>query len=87
MLRFFFKSAPSRSIGGMVKISDARSGDVLWSERVSNNGRVIAVAFSPDGKWLAASTDGGRAKVMLWSVHASFPPAPKKAPATPAKSK
>ena len=85
LLRFFFKSAPSRSIGGIVKISDARSGEELWSEKVSKNGSVIAVVFSPDGKWLAVSTDGGRAKVMLWSVQASFTVPRKKAPPTPAK--
>ena len=81
LLRFFSKSAPSRSIGGMVKISDAQSGDELWSEKVSTNGRVIAVAFSPDGKWLSASTDGGKAKVILWSIQASYPPASGKMPA------
>lgn len=72
LIQRFFGEASSRAIGGMIKISDANSGAEFCTKKVSSTGAVIAVSFSPDGKYLAVTTDGPTPKVMVWRVDLSL---------------
>jgi len=61
------KATSSRAVGGAITLSDARTGRILWMQKVSNMDRVTSVDFSPDGKLLAAGV-AWDAKVMVWRI-------------------
>lgn len=57
-----------RALGGAFRLSDARTGALLWHEQVSTHWEVGTLAFSPDGTMLAVTTVGPESRVMLWKV-------------------
>jgi len=61
-------------IGGAVMISDADTGERLWYKQFRKS-RVWSVAFSPDGKLLAAGFDNGIVKV--WRIRYTEKPSPR----------
>jgi len=62
------------NIGGAVMISDADTGERLWYKQFRKS-RVWSVAFSPDGKLLAAGFDNGIVKV--WRIRYTEKPDPR----------
>jgi WD40 repeat protein len=74
----FNRPIPDGFVGGTVTLSDARTGEILWKQKVSCMDRVVSVDFSPDGKLLAAGV-AWDAKVMVWRLNQAAP--------IPAKSK
>ncbi len=56
----------SGSVDNTVIVWDARDGTRIEQPLVGHQSTVDAVAFSPDGKWLASGDDNGL--IMLWSV-------------------
>jgi len=52
-------------------VADARAGEPQWREVALHNahgGRCKAIAFSPDGLWLATVGGGGTGDVKLWDA-------------------
>jgi WD40 repeat protein len=55
--------------GSTIKVWAARSGKELFNPRV--DGHALSIAFSPDGRLLAAGTEDG--KVVLWDARDGSP--------------
>jgi len=62
---------------GVLKLWDASSGKVLFTAKIGSQryGRVLSVAFSPDGKYLAAglgsyNRGGHWGEVRAWDIRA-----------------
>lgn len=56
------------SLGGGVALSEAKTGQTLWSATVSKYQTVTAMAFSPDGAYLAVATGRPKASLMMWRL-------------------
>jgi WD40 repeat protein/DNA-binding SARP family transcriptional activator len=56
---------------GAVRFVDVRGGRSLGPPRLAHVGAVLALAFSPDGRWLA--TSGKDSAVYVWSVARQTP--------------
>ncbi|MCL6628158.1 MAG: hypothetical protein K6U00_00985 [Armatimonadetes bacterium] len=56
------------SLGGDVALSEAKTGETLWSTTVSKYQTVTAMAFSPDGAYLAVATGRPKASLMMWRL-------------------